>query len=769
MNPWGILDIEPTDDTSQIKKAYAKKLKQHHPEDDPEGYQRLREAYDYIMKQQKKNSNRAPSKAYKMNAEANTQSTSSVLTIENQEEELVENQKQLVNDFMNKVEELYHHFPSRIEGDNWSVLLDLEILRQEKMYKAIKRKLLLFLCTHHFLPKKIWVLLEETFHWYEELAGNEAILNERLKHFFHNYKQRLEGPDYSYHFLLDADGLDYDGFLAKKEAAYEAFESADYLEAEKVITRALLLYARDPDLYKIYGETLLRTNQHEEAEFAFSQHMKIHNHSFNAQLDVAAAYFTCHHLDESYKICESLLKVDSSHIDVNLLVGKILYEKGLVTEAEEMFKKVLEINPHQIEAILHIAKIHGAPSVEHKQQSEHNEHQYSEEDTVHNQDSIVENFIEKVKAVYTHFPSRIQIETWQDLLNSDEIWNFQIKGKINVALYNYILEHHFLPKNVLTLLEDTFHWIEELESEEGYLDEKELAFLTYYKRKLAAHYESYKFLKNAGDIDYDRFLGHREAAFVAFEMLHYSEADRNIQEALRIYQYDPDLYRILALSQFFTSRYEEAIDTFNQLLQIDHTDDTSRLAFAEALYKCKRYEESIKHCERLLKKHPDAPKPNVLLGKNLLELGDLEKAREAFKSAKHAEPSHIDAIIHLATVNKMMYEQKKQKKYKRPLIREIKGELGKSSVVGLAFEFLVGFTLRSLHLIFLFLIFFNGFTIYFPDPFLTPLFIPLFYVTGMFEVYPDFAMKMWTHLLIWYILMYWFGRKIVRVARGVRY
>lgn len=46
MSIWSVLGIEPTDDLSDIKRAYARKLKTTRPDQDPLGYQRLREAFE---------------------------------------------------------------------------------------------------------------------------------------------------------------------------------------------------------------------------------------------------------------------------------------------------------------------------------------------------------------------------------------------------------------------------------------------------------------------------------------------------------------------------------------------------------------------------------------------------------------------------------------------------------------------------------------------------------------------------------------------------
>ncbi|MFK8012672.1 MAG: DnaJ domain-containing protein, partial [Marinicellaceae bacterium] len=49
MNPWKTLNIDPTDDKKIIKKAYAKLIKQYKPDEYPEKFQEIQQAYQMAL------------------------------------------------------------------------------------------------------------------------------------------------------------------------------------------------------------------------------------------------------------------------------------------------------------------------------------------------------------------------------------------------------------------------------------------------------------------------------------------------------------------------------------------------------------------------------------------------------------------------------------------------------------------------------------------------------------------------------------------------
>src|SRR5580700_8475682 len=47
--PWEVLGIAPQADEQQIRRAYARLLKAHRPDQDPEGFRRVRDAYEALQ------------------------------------------------------------------------------------------------------------------------------------------------------------------------------------------------------------------------------------------------------------------------------------------------------------------------------------------------------------------------------------------------------------------------------------------------------------------------------------------------------------------------------------------------------------------------------------------------------------------------------------------------------------------------------------------------------------------------------------------------
>ena len=59
MNKWEILGIEPTHDVKLIRRRYAELVRLYHPEDQPEIYQQIVEAYQSALREARSNRTQA--------------------------------------------------------------------------------------------------------------------------------------------------------------------------------------------------------------------------------------------------------------------------------------------------------------------------------------------------------------------------------------------------------------------------------------------------------------------------------------------------------------------------------------------------------------------------------------------------------------------------------------------------------------------------------------------------------------------------------------
>jgi len=132
MTNWTILGIEPTDDREAIRRAYMTMLPNHNPEDDPEGFLRLRTAYDDILRE---------------------------LDKDTQEEETPHTL------FMKDVAAVYNDFKRRKDENQWKSLLENPVCQRLDMVDEAEFMLLSFILDNYNLPMVAWATMSAHFDW----------------------------------------------------------------------------------------------------------------------------------------------------------------------------------------------------------------------------------------------------------------------------------------------------------------------------------------------------------------------------------------------------------------------------------------------------------------------------------------------------------------------------------------------------------------------------------------------------------------------------
>ncbi|MDR0268828.1 tetratricopeptide repeat protein [Paenibacillus sp.] len=402
MTIWERLGIRPTNDVKAIKRAYAKQLKIHHPEEDPQGYQALREAFDAALSLAKQQAIReesaaeAEDKLQLHSAEDTDQqfalprsplvhgrSTDELQFGENTEtlvtpprlplfqaDELLwdEDTETLVPppklpphmdfdpddsslgnprttaDLIATVTALYDHFPSRISPDKWIELLNSEMMWNVEYMLEISKDLFVVLQNRRYLPAEIWKLFESFFHWEEYMRESPLFDQYRGVHSFWSYYLRqLREPGLGYESLLQAGDIDIEAFLASRDQGYVALIQNDLKQAEKHLKHAYSLFPADPDLLRLLGECYLRLREYEKALSYFDQFVLLVPDELNAYLYRARIFHDTGQFSRSLEECKLITSRCLDHYEAWILSGQNYIGLGDQRHAEESFQHALQM------------------------------------------------------------------------------------------------------------------------------------------------------------------------------------------------------------------------------------------------------------------------------------------------------------------------------------------------------------------------------------------------------------------------------------------
>ncbi len=202
MDIWNILGIQETKDKAALKQAYRIKLTSVNPEDDPEGFMELRQAFEEAVRLA-------------------------------DEEEQVVGDESAMGKLETAIDELYRDFSRRISREAWEELLNRDEFVSLDSSEEAMNVLLRYLMSNFYLPQRIWNYLVEIF----DIADRKKELCETYPEDFIEYiLNNAEYEDMINYDLFEGDEASYDAYIEyyyKLEAAIRrrAFdEQAKYIE-----------------------------------------------------------------------------------------------------------------------------------------------------------------------------------------------------------------------------------------------------------------------------------------------------------------------------------------------------------------------------------------------------------------------------------------------------------------------------------------------------------------------------------------------------------
>ncbi|HEX9062545.1 MAG TPA: tetratricopeptide repeat protein [Clostridia bacterium] len=337
MSIWDILGIEKTYEITEIKKAYAKMLKVYHPEDDPEGFMRLREAYETAVRQVKQIRPPANLERFNSNIKLNEETTQDEKVFngndsenvkppfyENAPEERIRRANLNNHDYMQKLVLLYGDIFKRRNVKCWKdFFIELTLIQTEDL--SIRGAS--FFNKNCDLPHEVWALLDELL-W---LSDNRKFKwKELVKHDF--------GLPFDY-FEEDIH-CDYAKYSCLRFIAFEEFLQGNYELCIDKAQKAFQIYERDPSLHRLKGISHYMRGEYEKAVEAFSKAIDINSKDVDSLSYRGSAYFKKKDFLNAQKDFEAASKINPESIYFKKKIIKCLYEQKEYKKTIKILKKI---------------------------------------------------------------------------------------------------------------------------------------------------------------------------------------------------------------------------------------------------------------------------------------------------------------------------------------------------------------------------------------------------------------------------------------------
>ncbi|MBR5049613.1 MAG: tetratricopeptide repeat protein [Erysipelotrichaceae bacterium] len=302
---WKILKIEPTTDRNAIRAAYRQLLADTNPEDKPEEFKQLREAYEQAL-------------AYAAEHGEDREMT----PVEKWQDELAT---------------LYDDFQRRISVSQWQKLLNERVCQSIDTRMECEDALLRFLMGSYLLPHEVWVYLDSQFSWKQRVDE----LYERYPRDFIDYAV-INGINFDDALPMDmfSPGVDGEACQNYINLYFKIYDSEDSEKGKQAGQQMLALPESHP-----YGSARMLVVRIDEGDQAALDELVDLQKQYPENLHIGNLLLRClvsaGRYEEGLTLSRQLKQVDPDNFMVRWHEANCLFATGSHHDAVEILNSLL--------------------------------------------------------------------------------------------------------------------------------------------------------------------------------------------------------------------------------------------------------------------------------------------------------------------------------------------------------------------------------------------------------------------------------------------
>lgn len=565
-----------------------KKLQEINPEDDEEGFKRLRAAYEEALK------------FADCDDSAEVEDTSPI------------------GIWINKVQSIYHKFSFRIDEKMWKEILEDDVCFAIDSRVEASNKLLGFLMDYYYIPKKIWFLFDEYF----SFSSKKEELIEVFPEDFIEFVMDKINPNYSdsldyYYFEEVDDNKDYNSWIylflkIRMELNAESLE-----EAKKHLNEINDLDIKHPSLNMLNLRYFLKIGENEKARKIGEDLFNRYSEEYFAiyAMAVIEGHFENFELAKGYY--NKVLEIKPNDYNSKVGLADCYFETGSFKEAEKLFREILDINRNDTFARDKLFAITNKYIEELEEKCECNAddkklkftlgwyylENYRYDDII----SLGEKFTpdKEDENQYFHLISRAYIAKGKYDLALEYInkWEENLKA-YGVAAEDGEVELLYYEKaralsNLCEYERALVYYDKALE-----LDEDDVFALngkTAALNKLKRYEQSLEIIERGLELNSSDIMLHINKAEALFELKHYRDAIDECNITIDIYPYYANPYLIKMKIYSIYDRYDDVLEIIEEVERLEISNFDTNLYKIKALTNKKRIKEAQNLAINMLK------------------------------------------------------------------------------------------------------------------------------------------------------------------------